>query len=85
MPMKLNSSTGGLYCDPLPLIYDLTILCSCAQVKVTGSGKNSPGTTYQIPGLYTDNMKLFNGVNLWTNSADEIESAISQTPIGDDV
>lgn len=30
-------------------------------------------------------MKLFNGVNLWVNSADEVESDILDTPIGDDV
>lgn len=60
-------------------------LCSCAQVKVTGSESGSPSTTYKIPGIYNDNMKLFNGLNLWVNSADEIESDILDTPIGDNV
>lgn len=58
---------------------------SCAQVKVTGSGNGSPSLTYKIPGLYDDSMKLFNGLNLWVNTADEIEVDISNTPIGDDV
>ncbi|KAI9041375.1 lytic polysaccharide monooxygenase auxiliary activity family 9 protein [Aspergillus affinis] len=56
---------------------------SCAQVKVSGSGSGSPSTTYQIPGLYNQNMKLFNGANLWMNSADDIKSYIKDTPIGD--
>jgi hypothetical protein len=30
-------------------------------------------------------MKLFNGLNLWTDSADAIKSDILDTPIGDDV
>jgi hypothetical protein len=29
-------------------------------------------------------MKLFNGLNLWVDSADSIEEDILSTPIGDD-
>ncbi|GES66677.1 endoglucanase [Aspergillus terreus] len=58
---------------------------SCAQIKVTGSGNGSPSQTYKIPGLYNDNMKLFNGLNLWVDSADAIETDILDTPVGDDV
>ncbi|PLB51472.1 hypothetical protein P170DRAFT_422482 [Aspergillus steynii IBT 23096] len=58
---------------------------SCAQVKVSGSGNGSPSETYEIPGLYNDNMKLFNGANLWMNSADELKAYIQDTPIGDAV
>ncbi|RHZ57397.1 lytic polysaccharide monooxygenase auxiliary activity family 9 protein [Aspergillus thermomutatus] len=58
---------------------------SCAQVKVTGSGSGAPSLTYQIPGIYNDSMTLFNGLNLWTDSADEVETDILDTPIGDDV
>ncbi|KAJ5985352.1 hypothetical protein N7499_008369 [Penicillium canescens] len=61
------------------------IFYSCAQIKVTGSGNGSPSLTYKIPGIYNDSMKLFNGLNLWTDSADTIESDILNTPIGDDV
>jgi hypothetical protein len=57
---------------------------SCAQVKVTGSGNGSPSLTYKIPGTYNDSMKLFNGLNLWVDSADSIEEDILSTPIGDD-
>ncbi|KAF7590206.1 hypothetical protein BBP40_003137 [Aspergillus hancockii] len=56
---------------------------SCAQIKVSGSGNGSPSVTYKIPGIYSDSMKLFNGLNLWTNSADEIKGDILKTPIGD--
>jgi hypothetical protein len=65
--------------------HHLTNICSCAQIKVTGSGTGSPSLTYKIPGIYNDSMKLFNGLNLWTDSADAIESDILNTPIGDDV
>ncbi|KAL5362917.1 glycosyl hydrolase family 61-domain-containing protein [Aspergillus floccosus] len=58
---------------------------SCAQIKVTGGGNGSPSQTYKIPGLYNDNMKLFNGANLWVDSADKIEADILDTPVGDDV
>ncbi|KAI9935115.1 hypothetical protein ASPWEDRAFT_175837 [Aspergillus wentii DTO 134E9] len=58
---------------------------SCAQVKVTGPGNGSPSKTYHIPGIYNDNMKLFNGLNLWVDSADEVEADINKTPIGDSV
>ncbi|OJJ68867.1 hypothetical protein ASPBRDRAFT_131816 [Aspergillus brasiliensis CBS 101740] len=58
---------------------------SCAQVKVTGSGTGAPTLTYQIPGLYNDSMTLFNGLNLWVDSAEKIELDILETPIGDDV
>ncbi|GLB06588.1 hypothetical protein AtubIFM57258_001898 [Aspergillus tubingensis] len=58
---------------------------SCAQVKVTGSGTGSPSLTYQIPGLYNDSMTLFNGLNLWVDSAEKIQTDILETPIGDDV
>lgn len=57
---------------------------SCAQVKVTGSGTGSPKTTYKIPGLYNDNMTLFNGLNLWVDKAKDVEADIAQTPIGDE-
>jgi hypothetical protein len=30
-------------------------------------------------------MTLFNGLNLWTDSADKVETNILDTPIGDDV
>ncbi|PYH44747.1 lytic polysaccharide monooxygenase auxiliary activity family 9 protein, partial [Aspergillus saccharolyticus JOP 1030-1] len=58
---------------------------SCAQIKVTGSGSGSPSLMYKIPGLYNDKMTLFNGLNLWMNSADQIEEDILDTPIGDEV
>ncbi|KAF7538265.1 hypothetical protein G7054_g3073 [Neopestalotiopsis clavispora] len=58
---------------------------SCAQVKVSGSGSSTPATTYQIPGLYTESMELFNGLNLWTDDASQVEADIALTPVGDDV
>ncbi|KAH6888176.1 glycosyl hydrolase family 61-domain-containing protein [Thelonectria olida] len=58
---------------------------SCAQVKVTGSGSGSPSITYQIPGIYDDSMTLWNGLNLWTATAEEVQTDILDTPIGDDV
>ncbi|OJK00068.1 hypothetical protein ASPACDRAFT_28189 [Aspergillus aculeatus ATCC 16872] len=58
---------------------------SCAQIKVTGSGTGSPSLTYQIPGLYNDTMTLFNGLNLWTDSAEKVQLDFLETPIGDDV
>ncbi|KAL4739527.1 glycosyl hydrolase family 61-domain-containing protein [Aspergillus similis] len=57
---------------------------SCAQIRVTGSGNGSPSLTYQIPGIYDDTMKLFNGLNLWTDSVDSVAADILDTPIGDD-
>ncbi|KAI1849829.1 hypothetical protein JX265_012295 [Neoarthrinium moseri] len=58
---------------------------SCAQIKVSGSGSGTPATTYQIPGIYEDTMTLFNGLNLWTDSASQIKTDIADTPIGDAV
>ncbi|PYH91886.1 hypothetical protein BO71DRAFT_384765 [Aspergillus ellipticus CBS 707.79] len=58
---------------------------SCAQIKVTGSGSGSPSLAYKIPGIYNDSMTLFNGLNLWMDSADAVELDILDTPIGDDV
>ncbi|KAI0178464.1 glycosyl hydrolase family 61-domain-containing protein [Pestalotiopsis sp. NC0098] len=58
---------------------------SCAQVEVTGSGSGTPSETYQIPGLYNEGMALFNGLNLWTDSASTIQSDIDLTPVGDAV
>ncbi|KAJ5387223.1 hypothetical protein N7509_009764 [Penicillium cosmopolitanum] len=58
---------------------------SCAQIKVTGSGSGSPSKTYKIPGLYDDTMTLFNGLNLWTDSADTVKKDIANTPIGDEI
>ncbi|KAJ5370216.1 endoglucanase [Penicillium cataractarum] len=60
-------------------------LYSCAQVKVNGSGTGSPSTTYKIRGIYNDNMTLFDGLNLWMDTAKRIEADIAQTPIGDEV
>lgn len=57
-------------------------MCSCAQIKVSGSGTGSPKTTYKVPGIYNDNMTLFNGLNL---TAKDIEADIAQTLIGDEV
>jgi hypothetical protein len=58
---------------------------SYAQIKVTGSGSGSESTTYKILGLDNDNMTLFNGLNLWKDTAKEIKPDIAQTPIGDEV
>ncbi|KAH8666140.1 glycosyl hydrolase family 61-domain-containing protein [Ilyonectria robusta] len=58
---------------------------SCAQIKVSGSGTGSPSTTYKIPGIYDDSMTLWNGLNLWTATAEEVKTDILDTPIGDDV
>lgn len=73
-----------------PLLFSLeaiflTRICSCAQIKVTGSGSGSPSKTYKIPGLYDDTMTLFNGLNLWTDSADTVKKDIANTPIGDEI
>lgn len=40
--------------------------------------------TYKIPGMYNNNMKLFNGANLWVDSAADIQADIYDTPIGDE-
>ncbi|KAL2855146.1 glycosyl hydrolase family 61-domain-containing protein [Aspergillus pseudodeflectus] len=58
---------------------------SCAQIKVTGGGNGSPSLTYQIPGIYNNSMTLFNGLNLWVDSAETIELDILDTPIADEV
>ncbi|KAI0482382.1 glycosyl hydrolase family 61-domain-containing protein [Xylariaceae sp. FL0804] len=58
---------------------------SCAQVKVTGSGSGTPVVTYKIPGLYTEDMTLFNGLNLWVDDIAAIRADIDETPIGDAV
>lgn len=57
---------------------------SCAQIEVTGGGNGSPSVTYQIPGMYNNDMKLFNGANLWMDSAADIMADIYDTPIGDE-
>lgn len=57
---------------------------SCAQIKVTGNGSGAPSKTYKIPGLYNDQMTLFNGLNLWVDKAATINKDMDQTPVGDE-
>ncbi|OJJ98681.1 hypothetical protein ASPACDRAFT_1857178 [Aspergillus aculeatus ATCC 16872] len=58
---------------------------SCAQVKVTGNGTGVPSQTYQIPGMYNDRSELFNGLNLWSYSVENVEAAMKNSIVGDEI
>ncbi|KAH8203309.1 hypothetical protein TruAng_002505 [Truncatella angustata] len=49
------------------------------------SGIGMPSPIYQIPGIYNDTMKFFNGLNLRVDNAATIKADIAKTPIGDAV